>query len=236
MSRVWGRHAPTRLHRKCRRIEEVKSRMDRKFSRIENLWLRDGSCPLPLRSKRFISKCFRIVKTQKISKRSLLMYGSHRLLRTKFLPLFMQRRWRKVGITFGRLMRFSRCVSRKRKIPPMQHSDGFCRVKQRQNESGVLRGGKFFCGLSLTEVVGLTVITNHFLWLCSKWTRPHLVDEFEPIHKINGIYKKNTTACRMRQEGFEKFIEVKQEKYDTSCSFRKKYAMWIRTTPIFCLR
>ena len=112
----------------------------------------------------------------------------------------------------------------------------FCRVKRRQNESGVLRGGKFFCGLSLTEVVGLTVITNHFLWLCSKWTRPHLVDEFEPIHKINGIYKKNTTACRMRQEGFEKFIEVKQEKYDTSCSFRKKYAMWIRTNPIFCLR
>ena len=112
----------------------------------------------------------------------------------------------------------------------------FVGVKRRQNESGVLRGGKFFRGLFLTEVVGLTVITNHFLWLCSKWTRPHLVDEFEPIHKINGIYKKNTTACRMRQEGFEKFIEVKQEKYDTSCGFRKKYAMWIRTNPIFCLR
>ena len=88
MSRVWGRHAPTRSLRKCGRIAEVKSRMDRKFSRIENLWPRDGSCPLPLRSKRFISKCFRIVKTQKISKRSLLMYGSHRLLRTQFLPLF----------------------------------------------------------------------------------------------------------------------------------------------------
>ena len=88
MSRVWGRHAPTRSHRKCRRIEEVKSRMDRKFSRIENLWPRDGSCPLPLRSKRIFNKCFRIVKAQKISKRSLLMYGSHRLLRTKFLPLF----------------------------------------------------------------------------------------------------------------------------------------------------
>ena len=164
------------------------------------------------------------------------MYVGHRLLRTQFLPLFVQRRWRKVGITFGRLMKFSRCVSRKRKIPPTQRSDGFCRVNRRQNESGVLRGGKFFRGLFLTEVVGLTVITNHFLWLCSKWTRPHLVDEFEPIHKINGIYKKNTTACRMRQEGFEKFIEVKQEKYDTSCSFRKKYAMWIRTNPIFCLR
>ena len=56
---------PTRSHRKCRRIEEVKSRMDRKFSRIENLWPRDGSCPLPLRSKRIFNKCFRIVKTQK---------------------------------------------------------------------------------------------------------------------------------------------------------------------------
>ena len=88
MSRVWGRHAPTRSLRKCRCIEEVKSRWSTRFSKIENLWPRDGSCPLPLRSKRFISKCFRIVKTQKISKRSLLMYESHRLLRTKFLPLF----------------------------------------------------------------------------------------------------------------------------------------------------
>ena len=148
----------------------------------------------------------------------------------------LQRRWRKVGITFGRLMKFSRYVSHKEKYRPSSAAMDFVGVNRRQNESGVLRGGKFFCGLSLTEVVGLTVITNHFLWLCSKWTRPHLVDEFEPIHKINGIYKKNTTACRMRQEGFEKFIEVKQEKYDTSCSFRKKYAMWIRTNPIFCLR
>ena len=50
----------------------------------------------------------------------------------------------------------------------MQRSDGFCRVNRRQNESGVLRGGKFFRGLFLTEVVGLTVITNHFLWQRSK--------------------------------------------------------------------
>ena len=68
MSRVWGRHAPTRSLRKCRCIAEVKSRWSTTFSRIENLWPRDGSCPLPLRSKRFISKCFRIVKTQKISR------------------------------------------------------------------------------------------------------------------------------------------------------------------------
>ena len=65
MSRVWGRHAPTRSLRKCRCIEEVKSRMDRKFSRIENLWPRDGSCPIPLRSKHVSESCFRIVKTQK---------------------------------------------------------------------------------------------------------------------------------------------------------------------------
>ena len=149
----------------------------------------------------------------------------------------LQRRWRKVGITFGRLMRLSRySFPEKKNTAHAVQAKDFVGVKRRQNESGVLRGGKFFRGLFLTEVVGLTVITNHFLWLCSKWTRPHLVDEFEPIHKINGIYKKNTTACRMRQEGFEKFIEVKQEKYDTSCGFRKNYAMWIRTNPIFCLR
>ena len=68
MSRVWGRHAPTRSLRKCRRIEEVKSQWNARFSRIENLWPRDGSCPPPLRSKRIFNKCFRIVKTQKISR------------------------------------------------------------------------------------------------------------------------------------------------------------------------
>ena len=88
MSRVWGRHAPTRSLRKCRRIAEVKSRWSTTFSRIENLWSRDGSCPLPLRSKRIFNKCFRIVKTQKISRGTLLMYGSHRSHRTQFLPLF----------------------------------------------------------------------------------------------------------------------------------------------------
>ena len=72
---------PTRSLRKCRRIAEVKSRMDRKFSRIENLWPRDGSCPLPLRSKRFINKCFRIVKTQKISRG-----GSAHVMGSPFAP------------------------------------------------------------------------------------------------------------------------------------------------------
>ena len=191
------------------------------------------------------------------------MYGSHRLLRTKFLPLFVQRRfpahpqkvwghgtisrsdglckiqgtiWRKPGAVwtlrpasfkhknntlrlysqqlktnFGRLNNYIRFYLWKRKIPPTQRSDEFCRVNRRQNESCVLRGGEFFRGLFLTEVVGLTVITNHFLWLCSEWTRPHLVERFRLLHKISGIYKKNITVCRIRQEGFRKFIEVKRE-------------------------
>ena len=79
---------PNKITSKLARVAEVKSRMDRKFSRIENLWPRDGSCPLPLRSKRIFNKCFRIVKTQKISRGTLLIYVGHRLLRTKFLPLF----------------------------------------------------------------------------------------------------------------------------------------------------
>ena len=90
------------------------------------------------------------------------MYGSHRLLRTKFLPLICSGVGWKAGITFGRLMKFSRYVPHKRKIPPTQRSDDFVGVSRRQNESGVLRGGSFFRGFFLTEVVGLTVITNHF--------------------------------------------------------------------------
>ena len=112
---------PTRSLRKCRRIVEVKSRMDRTFSRIENLWPRDGSCPLPLRSKSFLGNCFRIVKTQKISKRSLLMYGSHRLLRTKFLPLFVQRRWLKSRYPVRTAHEIFKVRFQKRKIPPTQY-------------------------------------------------------------------------------------------------------------------
>ena len=117
MSRVWGRHAPTRSLRKCRRIEEVKSRWNTGFSRIENLWPRDGSCPLPLRSKLFPGNCFRIVKTQKISRGTLLMYD-----KSPFAPNEVPapvcaaalsgsltesvRSWH--SITFRRLMKFSR--------------------------------------------------------------------------------------------------------------------------------
>ena len=108
---------PTRSLRKCRCIEEVKSRMDRKFSRIENLWPRDGSCPLPLRSKRIFNKCFRIVKTQKISREfrcscMLIAVCSERSSYPCFAAAFSGsptesvRSWH--GITFRRLMKDSR--------------------------------------------------------------------------------------------------------------------------------
>ena len=74
----------------------------------------------------------------------------------------LQRRWQKVGITFGRLIKFSRYVSHKEKCRPSSAAMDFVGVNRRQNESGVLRGGSFFRGFFLTEVVGLTVITNHF--------------------------------------------------------------------------
>ena len=90
------------------------------------------------------------------------------MLRTKFLPLFCSGVGWKAGITSGRLMKFSRYVSHKEKYRQSSAAMDFVGVNRRQNESGVLRGGKFFRGLFLTEVVGLTVITNHFLWQCSK--------------------------------------------------------------------
>ena len=108
---------PTRSLRKCRRIVEVKSRMDRKFSRIENLWPRDGSCPLPLRSKLFLGNCFRIVKTQKISRDCAAhVMGSPFAPNEVPAPVYAAalsgsltegvRSWH--GITFRRLMQDSR--------------------------------------------------------------------------------------------------------------------------------
>ena len=108
---------PTRSLRKCRRIAEVKSRWSTTFSRIENLWPRDGSCPLPLRSKSFPGNCFRIVKAQKISRG-----GAAHVRESPFAPNEVPasvcaaalsgsltegvRSWH--GITFRRLMQDSR--------------------------------------------------------------------------------------------------------------------------------
>ena len=113
---------PTRSLRKCRCIEEVKSRWSTRFSRIENLWPRDGSCPLPLRSKRIFNKCFRIVKTQKTSRGcSAHVMGSPFAPNEVPAPVCAAalsgsltesvRSWH--SITFRRLMKFSRFSMKK---------------------------------------------------------------------------------------------------------------------------
>ena len=86
---------PTRSLRKCRCIAEVKSRMNRTFSRIENLWLRDGSCPLPLRSKSTFDKCFRIVKTQKLSRGGAAHARGSPFTPNEVPAPVLQRRWLK---------------------------------------------------------------------------------------------------------------------------------------------
>ena len=60
-----GQARPNKITSKLARVADVKSRWSTTFSRIENLWPRDGSCSPPLRSKRISESCFRIVKTQK---------------------------------------------------------------------------------------------------------------------------------------------------------------------------
>jgi hypothetical protein len=40
------------------------------------------------------------------------------------------------------------------------------------------------------------------------------VNSFRAIHKISGIYKKNTTVCKNRQKCFEKFVMQNRKKYD----------------------
>ena len=91
----------------------------------------------------------------------------------------------------------------------MQRSDGFCRVNRRQNESGVLRGGKFFRGLFLPDAVGLTVITttscggvqnehDHILWMVSNQST-----------KLVGFVTENIMVCKVSQDVFAKFIKIK---------------------------
>ena len=103
----------------------------------------------------------------------------------------------------------------------MQRSDGFCRVKQRQNESGVLWGGTFFLDNYLLKVVVITVRTTTFVsriwnkgyhgsvgtsrWFCKiyhdKATIVRLllkqlffVDSFFPHHSCKVSQKENRAA------------------------------------------
>ena len=83
-------------------------------------------------------------------------------------------------------------------------------MKQRQNESGVLRGGKFFCGLSLTEVVGLRVMTTTFCG-CVQNEHDHILwMALDQSTKSVGFVTENIMVRKARQDGFEKFIVVKR--------------------------
>ena len=76
-----GQVRPNKITSKLARVADVKSRWSTTFSRIENLWPRDGSCPLPLRSKSFLGNCFRIVKARKISRG-----GAAHVMGSPFVP------------------------------------------------------------------------------------------------------------------------------------------------------
>ena len=98
------------------------------------------------------------------------MQGGHRSHRTKFLPLFCSGVGWKAGITFGRLMKFSRYGFPEKKNTAHAAQRWFCRVNRRQNESGVLRGGWSFRDNPRWGSVQNE--HDHILWMaCNQSTR-----------------------------------------------------------------
>ena len=128
--------------------------VDSNFSSIENLWPQVDTCFRPFRATLKISEVepqctLEILQSKTCEKaKPLLMVTVH--TERSSCPCFAAalsgsptesvRSWR--SISFRRLMKDSRCISHKRKIPPCKTGEKFCRVKRRQNKSGVLRGGK----------------------------------------------------------------------------------------------
>ena len=100
---------------------------------------------------------------------------------------------------FGRLNNYIRFYLWKRKIPPMQRSDGFCRVNRRQNESGVLRGGKSFRDNPRWGSVQNE--HDHILWMVSNQST-----------KSVRFVTENIMFRKVRQDDFEKFMTVKHKK------------------------
>ena len=78
----------------------------------------------------------------------------------------------------------------------MQRSDEFCRVNRRQNESGVLRGGKFFRDNPRRGSVQNE--HDHILWMVSNQST-----------KSVGFVTENIMVRGVRQDGFVKFIAIK---------------------------
>jgi len=126
-----GQVRPNKITSKLARVADVKSRWSTTFSRIENLWPRDGSCSPPLRSKRISESCFRIVKTQKQVESS-----TARVCESPFDPnevpaLVLQRRWPESRYHVRTAHEiFKVRLPGKEKYRPRSTGEGFCRVKQ----------------------------------------------------------------------------------------------------------
>ena len=111
----------------------------------------------------------------------------------------LQRRWRKFGITFGRLMKFSRCGSRKRKIPPTQRSDDFV---------GWI-GGKMnrVCCRAVNSFV------DNPRWGSVQNEHNHILQmDLNQSTRAVGFVTENIIFHMVRQDGFVNFIAVKCQK------------------------
>ena len=136
--------------------------MDRKFSRIENLWPRDGSCPLPLRSKPFLGNCFRIVKTQKISRGGAAhVRGITVCSERSSCPCFA------AALTKSRYhvrsaYEIFKVLPPKKKNAAPQQAKNFVGVKRRQNDRVCCRAVRSFRAIAHRKVVVITVSTTTF--------------------------------------------------------------------------
>ena len=94
-------------------------------------------------------------------------------------------------------MKFSRYVSHKEKYRPSSAAMDFVGVNRRQNESGVLRGGKSFRDNPRRGSVQNE--HDHILWMVSNQST-----------KSVGFAIKGIMDCSERQDGFANFIAVKR--------------------------
>ena len=104
---------------------------------------------------------------------------------------------RQLKTNFRRSNNYIRFYLWKRKIPPTQRSDGFCRVNRRQNESGVLRGGWSFRDDPRRGCVQNE--HDHILWMVSNQST-------KPV----GFVTENITHWTVRQDNLKKIIAAKR--------------------------
>ena len=143
------------LRSKWRSLTPTSARpCDRTFSSIENLWPQVDTCFRPFRATLKISEVepqctLKILQSKTCEKaKSLLMVTVH--TERSSCPCLcsgvVRLAHRKCEVMAQYLVQTAyegfKVQLPKRKIPPCKTGEKFCRVKRRQNKSGVLRGGK----------------------------------------------------------------------------------------------